>query len=129
MNALGKHILLELKDCNREALNDLGFLKETLIGAAGACGATVVGETFHLYSPQGVSGVVTIAESHLFIHTWPEYGYAAADIFTCGTAVEPEKAAEVIIERLESKNHSVIEIQRGLMVVENSLVKSYAVGP
>lgn len=118
MNALGKHILLELKDCDREALNDLGFLRNTLMEAAEKCGATVLGESFHLYSPQGVSGVVTIAESHLFIHTWPEYGYAAADIFTCGTSVQPEVAAEVIIERLDSKNHSVIEIQRGLLLAD-----------
>ncbi len=121
MNALGRHILLELEDCNRELLNDLGFLKSTLREAAKECGATVLGETFHKYQPQGVSGVVTIAESHLFIHTWPEYGYAAADIFTCGNSVEPEKAAKLLIERLGSKNHSLIEIHRGLLVAEKSL--------
>ncbi len=115
MNALGKHLLLELKDCDREALNDLAFLKSTLLAAANECGAKVLGESFHLFEPQGVSGVVTIAESHLFIHTWPEYGYAAADIFTCGNTVQPEKAAEILIARLGARNHSVIEIQRGLL--------------
>ncbi len=118
MNALGKHILLELKDCDREVLNDLAFLKSTLREAAEKCGATVLGETFHTYSPQGVSGVVTIAESHLFIHTWPEFGYAATDIFTCGTSVKPEVAAEVLVDRLGSKNYSAIEIQRGLLVTD-----------
>ena len=115
MNALGKHLLLELKGCDKEVLNDLGFLKGALLKAADECGATVLGESFHLFNPQGVSGVVIIAESHIFIHTWPEYGYAAADIFTCGDAVQPEKAAEVLIEKLEAKNHSMIEIQRGLL--------------
>ncbi len=124
MNALGKHILLELKDCNREALNDLDYLKSTLREAAEKCGATILGETFHLYSPQGVSGVVTIAESHLFIHTWPEYGYAAADIFTCGSTVRPEVAAEVLVDRLDSKNYSVIEIQRGLLVADSNKVRA-----
>jgi len=116
LNALGKHLLLELKDCNKEVLNDLGFLKGTLLSAANESGAIVLGESFHPFNPQGISGVVIIAESHLSIHTWPEYGYAAADIFTCGNSVRPEKAAKVLIEKLGAKNHSVIEIQRGLLV-------------
>lgn len=115
MNALGKHLLLELKDCDRDALNNLSFLKSTMLQAARECGAKVLGESFHTFEPQGVSGVVAIAESHLFIHTWPEFGYAAADIFTCGTTVKPEAAAGILIDRLQAKNHSVIEIKRGLL--------------
>lgn len=116
MNALGRHLLIELQDCNSEVLNDLAFVKEAMITAAVDCGAVVLGDSFHRFSPQGVSGVVIIAESHLSIHTWPEYGYAAVDIFTCGTAVVPEKAAETLIEKLESKNPSLTEIQRGVTV-------------
>ncbi|MFH1169255.1 MAG: adenosylmethionine decarboxylase [Chloroflexota bacterium] len=116
MNALGRHLLLELNDCDRKALNDLGFLKDTLLTAARESGATVLGESFHFFSPQGVSGVVIISESHMSIHTWPEYGYAAADIFTCGDTVQPEKAAEILVEKLGSRNPSVTEIQRGLLV-------------
>ncbi len=115
MNALGKHLLLELKGCNKEVLNDLSFLKEALLAAANEAGATVLGESFHRFNPQGVSGVVVITESHLFIHTWPEYGYAAADIFTCGDSVQPEKAAEILIKKLGSKNHSITEIRRGIL--------------
>ena len=115
MNALGKHLLLELKDCDKEVLDDLDFLKSTLLTAASEAGATVLGESFHRFNPHGVSGVVVIAESHLFIHTWPEYGYAAADIFTCGNSVQPGKAAEILIEKLGSKNHSTISIQRGIL--------------
>ncbi len=115
MNALGKHLLLELKDCNKEVLNDVGFLKEALITAAGEAGAIVLGESFHRFNPQGVSGVVIIAESHLCIHTWPEYGYAAVDIFTCGNSVQPEKAAEILVGKLGSKSHSIMEIQRGIL--------------
>ena len=115
MNALGKHLLLELKDCNREVLNDLSFLKKLLAKAATEAGATVLGDSFHQFNPHGVSGVVVIAESHLFIHTWPEYGYAAVDIFTCGNTVKPEKAAEILMRELGSKNHAIIEIQRGIL--------------
>ena len=113
MNALGRHLLLELKDCDKEVLNDLGSLKSTLLTAANEAGATVLGESFHRFNPHGVSGVVIIAESHLFIHTWPEYGYAAADIFTCGNSVQPKKAAEMLISKLGAKEHSVVEMQRG----------------
>jgi S-adenosylmethionine decarboxylase len=116
LNALGRHLLVELHDCDKEALNDLGLIRDVMVKAAIDCGAVVLGESFHRFSPQGVSGVVIIAESHLSIHTWPEYGYAAVDIFTCGTFVNPEKAAEVIIEKLGSKNHSVMEIPRGVLV-------------
>ena len=115
MNALGKHLLLELKGCNKEVLNDIGFLREALLTAACEAGATVLGESFHQFNPQGVSGVVMIAESHLCIHTWPEYGYAAADIFTCGNSVQPEKAVEILLGKLGSKNHSIIEMQRGIL--------------
>ena len=115
MNALGKHLLLELKDCNRELLNDLKSLKAILPAAASEAGATVLGESFHQFNPHGVSGVVIIAESHLFIHTWPECGYAAVDIFTCGDSVQPEKAAQIVIKELGAKSHSILEIQRGIL--------------
>ncbi len=115
MNALGKHLLLELKDCDKEVLNDVTFLKGALLAAASGCGATVLGEAFHQFNPHGVSGVVIITESHLFIHTWPEHGYAAADIFTCGDSVQPEKAAQLLIRKLGAKNHSIVEIRRGIL--------------
>ena len=116
MNALGRHILIELHDCDRQALNDLDLIREVMLKAAVDCGAVVMGESFHRFSPQGVSGVVVIAESHISIHTWPEYGYAAADVFTCGTSVNPDIAAEVLIERLGSKNHNLTEIRRGVLI-------------
>ena len=115
MYALGRHLLLELKICNEEVLDDLNFLKECLNEAAIQCGATVVGESFYHFSPYGVSGVVNIAESHIAIHTWPEHGYAAVDVFTCGNNVYPEKAAKFIIEKLGAQSHSVIELRRGIM--------------
>jgi S-adenosylmethionine decarboxylase len=116
LNALGRHILVELYDCDKEALNNLGFLREVMVNAAIDCGAVVLGESFHHFSPLGVSGVVIIAESHLSIHTWPEYGYAAVDVFTCGTAVDPEIAARILIEKLGSRNHFLTEIPRGVLV-------------
>jgi len=108
--------------CNKEVLDDLDFLKESLNEAAIQCGATVVGESFYHFSPQGVSGVVNIAESHIAVHTWPEHGYAAVDVFTCGDDVDPEKAAKFIVERLGAQTHSLIELRRG--IIEDSQVVS-----
>ena len=115
MNALGKHMLLELKDCDKEVLDDLTLLRDSLLSAAEEAGATAVGEAFYHFTPQGVSGAVLIAESHLFLHTWPEYGYAAVDIFTCGDTVKPELAAELLIKRLGAKNSTVVELRRGIL--------------
>ena len=124
MYALGRHLLLDLKDCDKEVLNDLDFLKQCLHEAAIQCGATVVGESFYQFFPRGVSGVVNIAESHISIHTWPEYSYAAVDVFTCGDDVKPEEAAKLIIQQLQSKNHSSIELRRGM--IEDSQVSYVA---
>lgn len=123
MYALGRHLLLELKDCNKEVLDDVDFVKICLNEAAMRCGATVVGESFCHFPPHGVSGIINIAESHISIHTWPEYRYAAVDVFTCGDNVEPEEAAKLIVEKLEAKSYSLVELQRG--IIESSQV-SYA---
>lgn len=115
MNALGTHLLLDLKDCNPKLLDDINYIKQVMIGAADEAGATIVGENFHKFDPIGVTGIIAIAESHLCIHTWPEYGYAAVDIFTCGQGFEPQKAADMLIESLQCKQPSITEIQRGLI--------------
>ena len=93
--------------------------------AAVRCGATVVGDSFYHFSPQGVSGVVNIAESHISVHTWPECGYAALDVFTCGDRVEPEEAARYISEALEATHCSLVELKRGLL--QESLVDKAAI--
>ncbi|MDP6101800.1 MAG: adenosylmethionine decarboxylase [Dehalococcoidia bacterium] len=116
MNALGTHLLLELKDCNRNLLDDLPYIRHALLEAAEKTGATIIGESFHQFSPQGVTGVVAIAESHLCIHTWPEFGYAAVDIFTCGEGFKPREAAKMVVKSLESEEHSITEIERGVLL-------------
>ena len=115
MNGLGMHILLELKDCNPELLNDLDFIRSAMLQTANQVGATIVGESFHRFSPQGVTGILAIAESHISIHTWPEYRYAAADIFACGSSFEPMAAANYLVERLEARDPEIIEVPRGVI--------------
>ena len=113
MNVLGVHVLLELKECNPQLLNDLEYIRDSLYRVAGDLGATIVGESFHHFTPQGVTGILSIAESHISIHTWPEHRYAAADIFTCGSSFRPSDAAELMIDQFQSKDSEVMEVRRG----------------
>jgi S-adenosylmethionine decarboxylase len=114
--ALGKHLLLELKDCDTGLLNDMEYLREVLSDVARLIGGTVIKDSFYQFSPQGISGVVIIAESHLSIHTWPEYGFAAVDVFTCGEVIEPSKAVKPLADRLKAKSTSYIELKRGVLL-------------
>lgn len=114
MNApLGTHLLVELRQANPEKLDDIEFIRNALISAAQEVGATIVGDTFHRFSPQGVTGVVAIAESHISIHTWPEHCYAAVDVFVCGDSLVPEKAANLIIKLLDCKDPEILKVTRG----------------
>jgi S-adenosylmethionine decarboxylase len=116
LDALGTQLLLEFRDCKSELLNDVSFIRNALVEAALEVGATIVQESFHQFSPYGVTGILAIAESHVCIHTWPEYGYAAVDIFTCGEAFEPRKAAQILIDRFHAKEPSIIELKRGILL-------------
>lgn len=116
MAAVGKHLLLDLKDCERKLLSDSEFLKDTLLSACRVAGATILSESFHSFPPYGgVSGVVIIAESHFSVHTWPEYDYAAIDIFTCGNSLHPERAVELLVRELQARDHSILELNRGVL--------------
>ncbi len=115
MNVLGNHLLLELKNCDSVVLDDLSFVREALMSAAEEMGARILGESFHKFHPQGVTGVVPISESHLCIHTWPEHGYAAVDVFTCGQAFDPHRAAEILIDKFGCKDPSMIIVKRGVL--------------
>ena len=108
-------MLVELRDCDANALDDLQNVESTLIDTARRIGATIIGHAFHQFSPQGVTGVVIIAESHICIHTWPEHGYAAVDIFTCGDISRLEEATQHIADAFGSQNRSVVTLQRGQM--------------
>ena len=113
MKTVGRHLLIEFYDCDRPLLDDLDSLRKIMTGAAETVGAAGVGETFHRFAPQGVSGTVVIAESHLSLHTWPENGYAAIDIYTCGGLV-PGDAFGYLASSLHAGSARQREIIRGL---------------
>ncbi len=112
-DALGTHLLLELNDCDSTLLDELGLIETALVEAAREAGASILGQSFHKFTPRGVTGIVAIAESHLAIHTWPEHGYAAVDIFTCGESFAPDRAAQLIIGSLRCRNPVTTAIRRG----------------
>ena len=109
-------MLLELFDCDAHVINNLETVKGALVEAAKRAQATIVDVVFHEFNPFGISGVVVIAESHLSIHTWPEYRYAAVDIFSCGDVLKPEVAANYLVEQFQAERASIVELQRGVFM-------------
>jgi len=115
LESLGRHLLIELRDCDVAVLQDLERVRDILVEAARAAGATIVSEAFYQFAPYGISGMVIIAESHLSIHTWPEHRYAAADIFTCGDLLLASDAVDILVQNFGSLNPAVMEVSRGLL--------------
>jgi S-adenosylmethionine decarboxylase len=113
MNTLGRHLLAEFYGCDLRIIDDVAAVTELMREAAARVGATVVAEAFHRYAPQGVSGTLLIAESHLSVHTWPEAGYVAVDIFTCG-GLDPRPGFRFLLEALGARTSRMHELVRGL---------------
>ncbi len=114
MKALGRHIVAELSLCDPEILSHVSIVRDIMVRAALAAKATVREVAFHKFEPGGVSGVVVLAESHLSIHTWPEFGYAAIDIYTCGETADPWKACEYLAAEFEAQAISTTTVERGI---------------
>ena len=114
MHALGRHILAEIYGCDARILNNADTIERILVESALEAGAEVREVAFHKFSPQGVSGVVVISESHLAIHTWPELGYAAVDVFTCGEKVNPWDACNYINKKFKASHMTANEVKRGV---------------
>ena len=124
MKTLSRHLLIELYGGDPEALDDLARIRTAMLEATEAVGATRMTDAFHRFHPQGVSGTVVIAESHLSIHTWPEHGYAAVDIFTCG-GLDPRPGIAILQAALRAAEVQTREIVRGLPdeVAEHAILR------
>lgn len=120
MDTLGRHLLAEYFDCDREVLEDLDAVERLLNDAARAAQVKVVASRFHRFRPHGVTGVVIVEESHLSVHTWPEAGYAAADFFTCGEG-HPDRAHEVLAQGLGAARSEVMRVRRGVSLTGQSM--------
>jgi len=115
MQSLGSHLIVELYECDPVAINDCNFVRRTLEKAVDISGAKRVKSLIHEFNPHGISGVIVIEESHFTVHTWPEYGYCALDIFTCGHLINNYSALQHIVTSFKARNFSVSEIKRGLL--------------
>ncbi len=111
---IGTHLIIELYGCSRDILRDVQLIREILINSAKLGHATILSDYFHKFGYEGgVTGIICISESHISIHTWPEYEYAALDIFTCSPKMDPEFIQEKILEALKPKRSVIKKINRG----------------
>ncbi len=111
---LGYHYLAELFGCDTSKIDDIAFVEEAMIHATTLSGARMIRPFFHRFSPQGVSGVIVIAESHFAVHTWPEHGYAAVDLFSC-SPVDYRGALNHLRVTFGATRHSVSLLERGIL--------------
>lgn len=109
----GRHVLAELTGCPASLLDDAAALEACFRDCAVKGGARVVSSHFHRFAPQGVSGVVVIAESHVTVHTWPEHSYAAVDVFTCGQPEVAEAIMDLTVAALSAENIHRVAFDRG----------------
>ena len=112
-NVLGHHFLIEMYECDAQLLNDVAEIQAQMLNVAVCCQMTIIHHYFHRFTPHGISGFIVIAESHLAIHTWPEYGYAAVDLFTCGRTDLLESCLHKLRENFRCQRLSAVKVMRG----------------
>ena len=110
---VGKELIVEIWDPSGVDLTDQEKIRGILLRAAKSSGSTVIRSYFHRLHPGGITGFLLLKESHISIHTWPEYGYAALDFFTCGRA-DSYKALEEVEKAFQPRSVSVTEVMRGI---------------
>ena len=121
MDALGSHSILEVYDCPAGLLNDVAHVQESIRQAVRHAGATLLAECVHHFEPQGVTALALLSESHISIHTWPELGYAAADVFTCGEHTDPTAACEFLVKAFQARRYELKRLERGQAVPSRPL--------
>ena len=107
-----RHLILDLYECDQAILNDYEELERLLEVALNMAGANILRIFGEKFQPQGVTLLALLAESHASIHSWPELGYAAIDLYTCGDTTNTHKAAEFLKTKLKSKRSEEKELVR-----------------
>ena len=111
---MGTHLVVDAWQAPAKLLNDPDAIREALIEAITAGKATLIDLCVHQFSPYGVTATATLAESHIAVHTWPEHGYFAADLFFCGVG-DPKRAMQVLQTALQAREIKIQELQRGFV--------------
>jgi len=112
--AIGHHYIVEASGCDPKIIGSVEKVQQILVKAAKVAGAQVCSISINKFPPLGVSGVVVISESHISTHTWPEYGYAALDLYSCGNDIDPEKGVIYAVEAFGASTYHITEITRGI---------------
>ena len=115
MKKVGTHLVVDAWEAPEDLLNDPERIRRALIEAISVGEATLIDLCVHQFSPHGVTATATLAESHIAIHTWPEHGYFAADLFFCGQG-KPRQAMQLLQNALQAKQVEWREIERGFPV-------------
>lgn len=108
---LGYHFIVDAYTEDGKLLEDVDFVSKALTDAADAAEATKIGLKMHKFAPQGLTGILLLAESHISIHTWPEHNYFAMDIFTCGK--DPTRALDHLKKVLKINRMYFRNLDRG----------------
>ncbi|MEI6233653.1 MAG: adenosylmethionine decarboxylase [Planctomycetota bacterium] len=124
MKTQGRHVVCELTGCPAEKLSSVEHVKAEIYAAAVKANATVLHGFFHHFAPNGVTGMLCLAESHIAIHTWPETGYVAIDIYTCGETATPLDAIDYLATAFEAQQRHVLELARGVQDINGRYVSS-----
>ena len=110
---VGSHCILELYECPNHLLNDFEFITQALKEAVKEAKSTLLKEVTHQFEPYGITALALLAESHISVHTWPEIGYVAVDMFTCGEHAQPEKACNYLTKAFKASKHVLLTLPRG----------------
>lgn len=117
--SLGEHFLVDYYECDAKLINDLEYVRQSMLEAAKRSKATIINDNFHQFSPQGISGVIVIAESHISIHTWPELGYASVDVYTCSDKMDPQAAIDYLKQSFKAERVHQQQVTRGSRYIKN----------
>lgn len=115
MTSLLDMVLIDFYQCERERLMDADIIRDNMLKAADIMGAEIISHSFHTFRPYGVSGTVTITKSHLAVHTWPEYAFAAVTFETCGGLMDHRKAGDFLARFFRAKESKISFHKRGLL--------------
>lgn len=118
MTKLGTHLIIDAWQAPADLLNDPERIRRALLDGIAAGEATLIDMCVHQFSPHGVTATATLAESHIAIHTWPELGYFAADLFFCGSG-KPEEALKLLQVALQAQKFEIREFTRGYPTPNN----------
>lgn len=113
-SSIGHHYIVEASECDPKIISSVEKVQQILVKTAEIAQAKVWSISINRFPPNGVSGVIVISESHISIHTWPEFGYGALDFYTCGSEVDPEKAVIYAVEAFGASTSHITEITRGI---------------